>query len=62
MFLSQIQELCDTWSELKKVTDNLTETIANVPGIDTPDVSSLEGIFVQFKEINVKKVQLLQAV
>ncbi|KAG0728076.1 hypothetical protein GWK47_033238 [Chionoecetes opilio] len=60
--VTKIQELCDTWSELKKVTDNLTETIANVPGIDTPDVSSLEGIFGEFKQINTKKVQLLQAV
>ncbi|XP_050728226.1 muscle-specific protein 300 kDa-like [Eriocheir sinensis] len=60
--VAKIQELCDTWSELQKVTNNLTEIIANVPGTDTPDVSSLEGIFKTFKEINDKKVKLLQAV
>ena len=54
--------LVDTWSALQNVTDNLTKTITEVPGAQMPDVSQLEGIFKDFKEINLKKVALLETV
>ncbi|XP_042224638.1 dystonin-like isoform X2 [Homarus americanus] len=60
--VTKVQELCDTWAELQKVTEGLTETIANIPGSSTPDVASLEVIFKKFKEINDKKVSLLSVV
>ncbi|XP_071525118.1 muscle-specific protein 300 kDa-like [Panulirus ornatus] len=60
--VTKVQELCDTWSELQKVTEGLTEIIAAVPGADMPDVVALESIFKKFKDINDKKVKLLSVV
>ncbi|XP_066974503.1 muscle-specific protein 300 kDa-like isoform X1 [Macrobrachium rosenbergii] len=60
--VTKITELVETWSELQKVTDNLTQTIIAIPGANVPDVASLENIFKQFKEINDKKMKLLSAV
>lgn len=60
--VKKVQELCDTWSALTNVTENLTKTITDIPGSTMPDVATLEGIFKEFKEINDKKVKLLAVV
>ncbi|XP_042891575.1 uncharacterized protein LOC122266063 [Penaeus japonicus] len=60
--VAKIQELCDTWSSLSNVTENLTKTITDIPGSTMPDVATLEKIFKEFKEINDKKVKLLAVV
>ncbi|XP_068218140.1 muscle-specific protein 300 kDa-like [Palaemon carinicauda] len=60
--VAKITELVDTWSELQKVTDSLTQAIVAIPGANLPDVSSLESIFKQFKEVNDKKMKLLSAI
>ncbi|XP_069172218.1 muscle-specific protein 300 kDa-like [Procambarus clarkii] len=60
--VAKVQELCNTWSELKKVTEGLMDTIANIPGSSAPDVTTLESIFKNFKDINDKKVKLLATI
>lgn len=60
--VKKVQELCDAWSELQSVTDNLTKTITEVPGSNIPDVAALEAIFKKFKEINDKKMKLLTVI
>ncbi|KAK7020239.1 hypothetical protein SK128_027530 [Halocaridina rubra] len=60
--VTKVQELCNTWSELQAVTENLTKTITDIPGSNLPDVAALEGIFKQFKEINGKKMSLLSVI
>ncbi|KAK3864610.1 hypothetical protein Pcinc_029719 [Petrolisthes cinctipes] len=57
--VTKVQALCDTWSELKTMTEGLTEKIAAIPGDNLPDVKSLEEIFIKFKEVNERKVKLL---
>jgi len=60
--VSKVQELVDTWGELTDLTTNLTTTICSISGAVKPDVSSLEGIFTNFRDINEKKVKLLETV
>jgi len=60
--VAKVQELCDTWSALSGVTDNLTKIITDIPGTTIPDVAQLETIFKEFKEINDKKVNLLKVI
>jgi len=60
--IAKVQELVDTWSELTDLTSNLTNTICSISGAVKPDVSSLEGIFTNFRDINEKKVKLLETV
>lgn len=60
--IAKVQELVDTWSELTDLTSSLTNTICSISGAVKPDVSSLEGIFTNFRDINEKKVKLLETV
>merc|ERR1712212_918484 len=60
--ITKVQELVDTWSELTELTNNLTTTICSISGATKPDVSQLETIFTNFRDINEKKVKLLEAV
>jgi len=60
--LAKVGELVDTWSELSKLTENLTETICTISSATKPDVTMLEGIFQNFRAINEKKVALLESV
>ena len=56
----QAQKLCETWSELHSITENLTTAIATVPDQTVPDVSSLEDIFKKFRDVNATKVKMLE--
>ncbi|KAF2369154.1 Spectrin repeat [Trinorchestia longiramus] len=60
--VNKVQELVSTWSELSTLTNSLTETICSISSATKPDVSSLEGIFKKFREINDKKVKLLEVI
>lgn len=60
--VAKVQELCNTWSELSKVMDDLTLAITAIPGTNVPDVTTLESIFKHFKEVNEKKMKLLDAI
>ena len=52
----------DTWTELTNVTSNLTETIAKIAADTLADVSGVESIFNNFREINSKKVKIIETV
>lgn len=60
--VTKAQELCNTWNSLQQMTEKLATAITEIPGSTTPDVSSLEGIFKEFRTINEKKVKLLEAI
>jgi len=58
----KVQELVDTWTELTNLTANLTETIAKIAADTMADVSGVEGTFNNFREINSKKVKIIETV
>jgi len=60
--VQKVQELVDTWGELTELTNSLTQTICSISGAVKPDVSQLETIFTSFRDINEKKVKLLETV
>jgi len=60
--VNKIQELVNTWGELQTLTESLTETICKISGDTAPDVSQLENIFKNFRDINEKKVKIIETV
>lgn len=60
--VTQIEELCSTWDTLTGITEGLSHTITSIPDSETPDLSSLEGIFKEFRDANDKKVTLLSLI
>merc|ERR1711970_826902 len=60
--VQKVQELVNTWSELQNVMGGLTNAITAIPDSSASDISNLEGIFKEFREINAKKVELLEVV
>merc|ERR1719259_607691 len=58
----KVQELVDTWTELTTVTSSLTESIGKIAADTKPDVSGVEAIFNSFREINDKKVKIIETV
>lgn len=60
--VAKIQELVETWSQLQDTMTGLTTAITTIPDSQTPDLSILEGKFMEFREINEKKVNLLNVV
>jgi len=60
--VQKIQELVETWSQLQDTMNCLTTEISSIPDAQTPDLKVLEGKFMEFREINEKKVTLLSTV
>jgi len=59
---TKVQELVDTWTELTSVSSNLTEAIAKITADPLADVATVEGIFNNYREINIKKVKIVETV
>jgi len=60
--VAKVQELVETWSQLQDTMTCLTSEITSIPDSQTPDLKILEGKFIEFREINEKKVTLLSTV
>jgi len=59
---TKVQELVDTWTELTSVSSNLTEAIAKITADPLADVATVEAIFNNYREINIKKVKIVETV
>merc|ERR1711970_11235 len=60
--VQKIQEWVETWSQLQDTMNCLTTEISSIPDAQTPDLKVLEGKFMEFREINEKKVGLLTTI